>query len=82
LTEEHEEILQAAMDGIHRVAVAIASLSEEQRERAFQAAEHSYEQTARDLGYPEQRAGVWVSAVMFRLRADVEKLCKRSAAKD
>jgi hypothetical protein len=73
LIEEREDILRAAMDGIHTVAVAIASLSEEQREGAFEAAEHSYQQTARDLGFTEDAADVWVSAIMFRLRADVKR---------
>ena len=76
LTEEREEILQAAIDGVQRVAVAIASLTEEHRERAFEVAEHSYQQTVRDLGYSEDAACVLVSAMMFRLRAGVKELCK------
>jgi hypothetical protein len=76
MDRECDDILQSAIDGVQRVAVAIASLSEEHREQAFEAAEHSYRQTVRDLGYSEDAAASWVSALMSRLRADVEEHCK------
>jgi len=44
------------------------------REQAFEAAERSYQQTARDLGYSEAAANGWISAVMFRLRGKVTEL--------
>lgn len=46
---EQEEILEAAVAGIPRVAEVVASIPEEDREMAFEAAERSYLQTAHDL---------------------------------
>jgi hypothetical protein len=71
---EAEHILEAAVTGIPRVAESIAGISSELRERAFRAAERSYQQTARDLGYPQADAQVWISAIMFRLRSEVTEL--------
>ena len=71
---EAETILQAAITGIPRVAESIARISSELRERAFQAAERSYQQTARDLGYSQADAQAWISAVMFQLRSQVTVL--------
>jgi Mg/Co/Ni transporter MgtE len=79
LTEDREAILKAAVDGVRRVAEAIAALPQGQQERAFEAAEQTYQQTVRDLGYPEDVAGSWVSHMMYRLRADVEEINKGSA---
>jgi hypothetical protein len=45
----------------------------EHRERAFEAAEGSYRQTVRDLGYPEDDAKIWVATVIFRLLAATEE---------
>ena len=39
----------------------------------LEAAERSYCQTALDLGYGEAQAESWAAALMFRLRAEVEK---------
>ena len=66
-----EEILDAAVTGIPRVAKAIAEIPTEHRERALEAAERSYQQTVWDLGYTEAGAEGWISAVMFRLRSQV-----------
>ena len=46
---EQEEILEAAVAGIPKVAEVVASIPEEDRETAFEAAERSYLQTAHDL---------------------------------
>jgi hypothetical protein len=45
----------------------------EKQSPAFDIAERTYLQTARECDYPEQAAKNWVSAMMFRLRAEVEK---------
>jgi hypothetical protein len=71
---EPDNILEAAVTGIPRVAESIAGISSELRERAFQAAEHSYQRTAQHLGYPQADAQVWISAIMFRLRSEVTEL--------
>ena len=71
---EREEILQAAIAGVRRVAQAIAALPEGDQERAFAAAKRTYEQTVRDLEYSDDVARSWVSAMMHRLRADVKEV--------
>jgi|SRR5580704_1701585 hypothetical protein len=73
-SQESEKILEAAVAGIRRVANTIAEIPIEFRERALEAAERSYQQTVRDLGYSEADAQPWVSAVMFRLRGQVAEL--------
>jgi hypothetical protein len=70
---EHEDMLKAAVAGVRRVAAAIAALPREDHERAFEAAERAYAETVRDLDYPEDAAHSWVSAMMHRLRADVQE---------
>jgi hypothetical protein len=66
-----EMILADAITGIPRVAKKIAEIPTEFRESALEAAERSYSQTLRDLGYAEPDAQVWISAVMFRLLSQV-----------
>ena len=74
LTEDREAILKAAIDGVRRVAEAIAALPQEHQERAFEAVKQTYLRTVRDLGYAEDDARSWVSHMMYRLRADVEEI--------
>ena len=71
-SSENEEILKGAVSGIARVALAIAAIPTEHRKQALQAAERSYLQTTIALGYGEAAARKWVSAVMLRLRVEVE----------
>ncbi len=71
-SSQQAEILQAAVVGIPRVAQAIAAIPAEHRASAFAAAERCYMQTAKDLGGADKFAQKWTSAVMLRLRADVE----------
>ena len=73
-SSENEEILKAAVSGIARVALAIAAIPTEHRKQALQAAERSYLQTALALGYGEAAARKCVSAVMLRLRVEVENV--------
>jgi hypothetical protein len=67
---EQEEIVEAAVASIPRVAQETPI---EHRARALDAAERSYRQPVRDLGYPEEDAKIWVSTVMFRLLAEAEE---------
>jgi hypothetical protein len=71
---EAQSILAAGVAGIPRVAESIAGMPSELRERAFAAAERSYQQTVRDLGYSDEDADGWISVVMFRLRGQVAEL--------
>ena len=68
---EDEEILEAAIAGLPRVAEVVASIPEEDRARALDAVESTYWQTVRGLGYEEGPAESWVSAMMLRLQAKV-----------
>ena len=75
---EEEEILEAAVIGIPRVAEVVASIPEKARAKALIAVESTYRQTMFDLGYEELHAEGWVSAMMLRLQA---KVAKQEAAK-
>jgi hypothetical protein len=68
-----DEVLEAAVAGIPEIARRIAFLPTENRASAFNAAEQIYLQTAKDLGGAEDLALNWTSAVMFRLREEVEE---------
>ena len=69
---ETERILEAAVAVIPRVAKIIAEIPTALHERAFEAAERSYQRTVRDLGHAEANAQICTtSTVMFRLRSQV-----------
>jgi hypothetical protein len=68
LNTESDEAFQAAVSGIPKVAELIATVPAEFRATALVAAEQSYLQTARDLGYAEGTAQQWASAIMSHLR--------------
>jgi len=70
---EREEILEAAVAAIPKIVELISAAPREQWAAALDAAERQYLITARDLGYAEVPAQNWVSAIMFRLRAELEK---------
>ncbi len=70
---DEEEILEAAIAGIPKVAEVIASIPEEDRATALDAAERSYRQIVCDLGYDEGPIESWVSAVMLRLQREVKE---------
>jgi len=65
---EDDGILSDVLAGLPRVAEFIATIPDEKRGRALEAAEQSYLKTARELGYEEADAQQWVSAVMLHLR--------------
>ena len=69
---EAVKALETAIERIPEVARIIASISAERRPRAFDAAEHSYLQVAREIGCAEEVAQSWASAIMFRLRGEVD----------
>ena len=56
------------LPGLPQVAELIATFPFEDRRRALEAAEQSYLETAKRLGYQEADALQWAAAVMFRLR--------------
>jgi hypothetical protein len=70
---KRDEALEAAVARLPRVAEGIAGMPPEQQSPAFDIAERTYLQTALESDYPEEVAKNWVSAMMFRLRAEVEK---------
>jgi hypothetical protein len=65
---EGDEALSAAIAGLPKIAELIAAVPAEDRARALEAAEKSYVQTARSLGYEDADARQWASTVMLRLR--------------
>ncbi len=72
-SEEEEETLEAALAGIPRVAEAISAMPVEDMAKALEAAEHSYYQTALDLGYGEAQAKGWAATIMVRLLEELEE---------
>ena len=73
LDSEETEILEAAVAGIPRVAEAVASIPEDDRAKALEAAERAYRQTVRDLGYEQGPAEDRVSTIMLQLRTELEQ---------
>ena len=67
LTLDEDDVLSAAIAGVPRVAELIATVPDEDRSRALEAAEKSYLQTAYILGYQDADAQQWASALMSRL---------------
>jgi len=61
-------VLLDVLAGLPKVAELIATIPDEQRGRALEAAEQSYLKSARELGYAEADAQQWVAAVMLHLR--------------
>ena len=72
-TFEAEEILNAAVNGISRIARKIASLPVGDQAEAFNAAEQIYLKIVKDLGCEEEASENWVFQVMLRLRGEVEE---------
>jgi len=79
MASSSEEVLEAAVARIPEIARIIASLPVEHQPSAFDVAERSYLRTAKYLGGADDLAQRWASAVMFRLREQVEErvLAKR-----
>jgi hypothetical protein len=66
-----EQLLEAAIGGLSRVAQVVVAIPAEGRAKALAAAEVSYRQTARNWGYTEVEIQEWTSTIMSRLRAEV-----------
>jgi hypothetical protein len=79
---ERDGILSAVIAGLPKVAKLISTIPEEQRPQALEAAEQSYLQTARELGYEGEDAQHWVSAIMLRLRLERASECAAMAQAD
>ena len=73
MASSSEEVLEAAVARIPEIAAIIASLPVEDRPSAFDVAERSYLRTAKYLGGADDLAQRWTSAVMHRLREQVEE---------
>lgn len=71
---EQDKVLANVVTGLRQVAELIAELPEARRSIALDAAAQSYLKTARELGYAEQEAQQWASAVMERLHGDIERV--------
>jgi len=67
-----DEVFSAAIAGLPKIIAIIATVPPEGRQRALAAAEQSYLQTARTLGYDEHDAHSWASSVMARLQTKCE----------
>jgi hypothetical protein len=73
------EALQAVINGLPRVAEAIAAVAAIERSKALAAVEASFRQSALKLGYSDSQARDWVAAIMFSLRTQVHG---RQSSKD
>lgn len=78
LAPDKEQVLEAAIGGLSRVAEAIVAVPTEARTKSLHAAENSYRRTARTWGYDEAEIDEWVSVIMFRLRAEVSAQSQRT----
>src|SRR5271170_4396866 len=72
-TDSKQDVLEAAISGVSRVADVILATPTEKRTKALDAAANSYRQTAQDLGYDEAEIQGWFYGIMFRLRAEVTR---------
>ena len=70
-SSEADEVLEAATAANPQIAEAIAAIPVRQRERALNAAERRFLQTAHALGGGEGAARKWVSTVMRHLQRQV-----------
>jgi hypothetical protein len=77
-SEKSDELLRLAFDGVSRIATVIAYMPPRDRERAFTAAEQSYERAAQHLGRAAARQ--WASTVLVRLREEVAEVTGRMGA--
>jgi hypothetical protein len=66
--ENDDAIFSNVIAGLPSVAELIATVPEDKRPRALEAAEQSYFKAARELGYNVAEAHNWVAAVMSHLR--------------
>ena len=62
--QKNTEVFSAVVEGIPRVVELITTLPPEKRRAALLAAQQSYLQTARTLGYKETEARQWASMII------------------
>jgi hypothetical protein len=67
---ESDTLFSNVLAGLPRVAEVIATVPEEKRSLALDAAQQGYLRIARGAGYDEAEAQEWTSAIMVRLRAE------------
>ena len=67
---ESDTLFSNILAGLPRVAEVIATVAEEKRSLALDAAQQGYLRIARGAGYDEAEAQEWTSAVMVPLRAE------------
>jgi hypothetical protein len=68
-----DEMFFSAVAGLPKVVDLIAACPFADRRRAFEAAQQSYLETARGLGYEEADALQWAEAVMHQLRRQANR---------
>jgi hypothetical protein len=73
MASSSEEVLESAVARIPEIARIIASLPVEDQPNAFDVAERCYLRTAKYLGGADDLAQRWASAIMYRLREQVEE---------
>jgi hypothetical protein len=73
-SEKSDEVLRSALAGVPRIATVIAYMPPQDRQRAFTAAQKSYERTAQNLGYTRAAARQWAFTVLSRLKEEVAEL--------
>jgi hypothetical protein len=69
---EKDEVFSAAIKGLPKIVELIATAPEEKRFLAWCAARQSYLQTAHILGYEENDAQEWASAVMTFVESPIQ----------
>ena len=67
-----DEVFSAAILGLPKIIALISTVPPEDRQRALAAAEQSYLQTERTIGYDEHDAQLWASTVMAQLQTKSE----------
>jgi hypothetical protein len=68
-----DELFSSAVAGLPKVVELIAACPLGNRRRAFEAAQQSYLETARGMGYEEADALEWSEAVMYQLRRQASR---------
>jgi DNA-directed RNA polymerase specialized sigma24 family protein len=69
---QNDSVLKKAIGGIPRVARTIVGLPPQERQKALDAVEYSYRETAVELGFGEGQARGWASVVMLSLQAEMQ----------
>ena len=69
--DTRQQVLDAAITGVFRVAEAILATPTEKRTKALDAAANGYHQTAQDLGCDEAEIQELLDVILFRLRTEV-----------